>query len=276
LTFRGWHLYLYGRWPRHYIGFFVNHVFRYVGRAGSRRLRWLADHYHGKVLTPEHARSIITVDRDIPLRDLEQIIPYRMARDLVLDSSPEVAVFECPCRHAREYPCQPTQVCMVIGQPFVDLLLDHHPKTSRRISQQEALELLEAEHRRGHLHSAWFKEVCFERFFAICNCCKCCCGGIDVMVNRGIPMMASSGYVAEVDDQRCEGCGSCQDACPFRAINMNGQASVDREKCLGCGVCESRCPAEAVSLVRDETKGIPLDIGAMVEEAAGKTQSADA
>jgi len=53
-----------------------------------------------------------------------------MARDLVLKAPPEIAVNECGCRHRRAHPCQPTQVCMVVGQPFVDFILEHHPKTS--------------------------------------------------------------------------------------------------------------------------------------------------
>lgn len=268
LTLRGWHFFFYGRWPRLYIGFLIKRFFGFLEWRGPQAGRWLAEHYHGKVLTPENARSLITVNQDIPLRDLEQIVPYRIARSFLLESPPDVAVLECPCRHVRENPCQPTQVCMIMGQPFVDLVLDHHPKTSRRISQEEALELLEAEHRRGHVHSAWFKDACFERFFAICNCCKCCCGGIDAMVNHGIPMMASSGFVAEVDGEQCEACGSCEDACPFKAIRVDEQAGVDRAACMGCGVCEGQCPTGAISLIRDETKGIPLDVGTMVEPTA--------
>ena len=33
------------------------------------------------------------------------------------------------------------------------------------------------------------------RFYAICNCCKCCCGAMQAHLN-GVPMLASSGYVA--------------------------------------------------------------------------------
>jgi ferredoxin len=266
LTLRGWHWYVYGRWPRLYIGTLVNHAFGLLTRLGPKGGVWLADHYHGKVLTLENARSIITVNREIPLRDLDQIVPYRTARNLLLQGPPDVAVFECPCRLARDNPCRPTQVCLVVGQPFVDLLLEHHPNTSRRLTQQEALDLLEAEHGRGHVHSAWFKDVCLDRFFAICNCCRCCCAGIEAMVSYGIPAMASSGYVAQVDHELCRGCGECEAACAFRAIRVEGQAEVDVKACMGCGVCENLCTSRAVFLVPSPDRGIPLDVRQMVED----------
>ena len=256
-TLRGLHFYVYGRWPRQYIGLSIRHV---QPRVGPRGKRWIFDNYHGKVLVTEDAKSLITVNREIPLQDLEQIIPYAAARNLVLHSPPEVAVLACPCRGSRAKPCLPAEVCMIVGQPFVDFVLEHHPRTSRRVTQAEALEILEAEHRRGHLHAAWFKDACLDRFYAICNCCKCCCGGIEAMVRNGIGMMASSGYVAQVDPQRCQACGRCQAACPFQAIRVDGKAAVRWEACLGCGVCTSQCPAGAVRLARDERKGPPLEI----------------
>jgi ferredoxin len=39
------------------------------------------------------------------------------------------------------------------------------------------------------------------------------------------------------------------------------------EKCMGCGVCVSKCEQGALSLVRDEAKGVPLEICAVMEEA---------
>jgi ferredoxin len=149
---------------------------------------------------------------------------------------------------------------MPIGQPFVDFILEHHPQSSRRLTQAEALDLLRAEHERGHLHSAWFKDAMLSRFYAICNCCKCCCGGIEAMVKYGIPMMASSGYVAQVDETLCVACDTCKDACPFGAIQVDGTAVVKWEACMGCGVCVGQCPNKAMSLVRDEKKGVPFDV----------------
>jgi Pyruvate/2-oxoacid:ferredoxin oxidoreductase delta subunit len=253
----GLHFWFYGCFPRKYIGLLINKLATRFGRRGKK---YLADHYHGKVLTREQARSIIEVDRKIPARDLEQVIPYPTARSLVLHGPPDIAVLECPCRLAVRNPCQPTQVCLIVGQPFVDLVLDHHPNTSRPLTQSGALDLLEAEYQRGHVHSAWFKDVCLNRFFAICNCCSCCCGGINAMVNHGIPMMASSGYVAEVDRRRCTGCGACQQACAFRAIQTDGQIAVVSANCMGCGVCTGVCREQAIRLRRDTRKPMPLDV----------------
>lgn len=259
------HGYVYGRWIKEYINVLINYV---IPRLGPRGKKWLAGHYHGKVLTPELAKAIITIDRDIPLQDLEQIIPYPLARDLVLKGPPDVAVFQCGCRQIRKNPCQPIQVCMVIGQPFVDFILEHHPKSSRRLTQTEALDLLRAEHERGHLHSAWFKDALLNRFYSICNCCKCCCGGIEAMVKYRAPTMASSGYVAKVDEALCVACDTCKDACPFNAISIDGTATVKWEDCMGCGVCVGQCPNEAMSLVRDERKGVPMDVRILVQKKA--------
>jgi len=249
------HAYAYLRWTNQYIKLLFN-----LPSPGPRAGKWLANHYHGKVLTPELAQALLTHDHDISLHDLEQIIPYPVARDLVLKGPPDVAIYECACRHAQPNPCQPTQVCMVVGQPFVDFILEHNPQSSRRLTQTEALDLLEAEHERGHVYSAWFKDAMLDRFYAICNCCRCCCGGIQAMTKHGIPMMASSGFVAQVDETLCSACKTCEDTCPFEAIQVEATAGVTWEACMGCGVCVDSCPSDAISLRRDERKGVPLDV----------------
>ncbi len=255
------HGYVYGRWTNQYIHVLISWL---MPKAKPGAWTSLSDHYHGKVLTHEEAEAIVNAQQDIPLRDLEQIIPYPTARNLVLKGPLDVVVYECGCRHARPKSCQPTQVCMVIGKPFTDFILEHNPQSSRRLTPAEALELLRAEHERGHLHSAWFKDACLNRFYAICNCCKCCCGGIEAMRKYGIPMMTSSGYIAEVNQELCNLCEACVDTCPFEALSASEKGlERDWEACMGCGVCVEKCPLEAMSLVRDEKKGIPLDVRAL-------------
>jgi ferredoxin len=249
------HGYVYSRWPFQYIDFLVN---RLLPRATPKLKQWWANRYHGKVLTTELARRIITLDHEIKRTDLERIIPYSTARDIVLKGPPGVTILECPCRYSREDPCRPTDVCMIIGQG--SFVTEHHPTRSRRVSQQEALDLLEAEHARGHVHTAYFKDACDDRFYAICNCCPCCCGGLQAMMKYGVPMVASSGYVAQVDDSECVACGACEEACPFEAVSVNGASAVDWESCMGCGVCEGQCDTGAITLVLDERKGLPLDV----------------
>jgi NAD-dependent dihydropyrimidine dehydrogenase PreA subunit len=255
-TLNALHGYVYGRWPYQYIDFCVNVLLPRLKKPEHKR--WWANHYHGKVLPTELARRIITLERDIKRTDLEQIVPYPMARDIVLKGPPGITLLECPCRHARENPCGPTDVCMVIGES--NFTVEHQPQRSRRITQEEALEVLAAERERGHVHTAYFKDACGDRFYAICNCCKCCCGGLEAMVKHDVPMVASSGYVAQVDEEACIACADCEAACPFEAIAVNGHSQVDWEACMGCGVCEAQCEMEAVTLVRDEKKGVPLDV----------------
>ncbi|MCP4142439.1 MAG: 4Fe-4S ferredoxin [Chloroflexi bacterium] len=261
LNLKSLHMYVYGRWSNQYIDVLINTIYP---RLGERGKKWWRDRYHAKILTHEEAKAIIKINQDIPLQDLEQIIPYPMARNLMLSGPVDVAAYECPCRHARDTSCRPTQVCMIVGQPFVDFILEHNPQSSRRLTQSEALDLLQAEYERGHLHSAWFKDALFDRFYSICNCCKCCCGGLEAMMKYSNPVIASSGYIAQVDETLCSACNTCAEMCPFDAVSMEMVSSISWEKCMGCGICVGQCPSGAIDLVRDEQKGIPFDVRMLV------------
>jgi heterodisulfide reductase subunit A-like polyferredoxin len=114
----------------------------------------------------------------------------------------------------------------------------------------------------------YYKDAMLGRFYAICNCCSCCCGAMQAHRN-GTPMWAPSGYVAQVDAELCAGCGSCADYCQVAAISVDdGLARIDAAACVGCGVCVDHCPQEAILLRRGPAKGIPLEIRELVARAA--------
>lgn len=219
-----------------------------------------ADTYHGKVIPLETARQLVSIRENIQVAYPEQVIPYKLARDLILNQPEHIAVFDCPCRASRPNPCQPGDVCMVIGEPFASLVIEHHPHKSRWVNRAEALQIIEDEHARGHVQHAFFKEAMLGRFYAICNCCSCCCGAIQSQRN-GSGMLASSGYLSRVDEEACLGCGTCEDACPFGALQLtDGTAQVDESLCLGCGVCLQACPQAALRLELAPHRGLPMEI----------------
>jgi Pyruvate/2-oxoacid:ferredoxin oxidoreductase delta subunit len=227
-----------------------------------------ADGYHGKVVTLEAATQLVTVDEPIRLKNLEQVIPYTRARDIILQNPDHIIALECPCRASRENPCLPLDVCLIIGEPFANFVAEHHPRRSRWITSAEAVEILGAEDERGHVHHAFFKDAMLGRFYAICNCCACCCGAMQAQRN-GTPMLADSGYVCQVEEDLCIACGTCYESCHFGALSENGYVTVVAvEKCMGCGICVSKCDQDAITLVRDSSRAEPLEIQSLMDLVA--------
>ena len=269
------HGYVYLRWPYLYIGIGTGEhwvarrlgpIFAVLSQLVPSRAAKNADDggwaegYHGKVVPLAAASQLVTVRQDVRLTDLERVIPYSRARDIVLQNPDHIVALECPCRAARSSPCQPLDVCLIVGEPFASFIGEHHPRRSRWVTAKEAVKILQAEHGRGHVHHAFFKDAMLGRFYAICNCCACCCGAMQAHRN-GTPMLISSGYVCEVDAELCVGCGRCIEHCQFGALALNGGvAVVDADSCMGCGVCVSQCETGTVSLVSDSAKGVPLEI----------------
>jgi len=224
--------------------------------------------YHGKVMPLEAATQLVTVDEEITLRNLENIIPYEHARDIVLKNPDHIIALECPCRSSRPEPCLPLDVCMIVGEPFASVVVDHHPNRSRWITSKEAVDILKAEQERGHVSHAFFKDAMLGRFYALCNCCSCCCGAMQI-TRSGDPMICSSGYICVIDEDLCINCGTCEEFCQFDAITMsNGFAEVDYDACMGCGVCVAHCEYEAASLKLEPAKGEPLIIQELMADFA--------
>jgi Pyruvate/2-oxoacid:ferredoxin oxidoreductase delta subunit len=222
--------------------------------------------YHAKVVNFKDAVKLVTHKDDLRLSPPETVMPFKVARDVILKANDTVAVGSCPCRENVEKPCIPPtqQVCMFVGDPFASFIAEQNPKY-RKVSLDEAVNVLEFSHKKGFVHCAYFKKETGNRFGMICNCCSCCCLGVKMwnMLGGVVPILAPSGYVAEVNDD-CNACAACADkTCNFNAITIDDKkqkAVIDLAKCMGCGVCVDVCPAKAIQLRREPSKGAPLDL----------------
>lgn len=222
--------------------------------------------YHAKVLKLLDAIKLVTQKKDLELHPPERVMPWKKARDVILRNPNSIAVGTCACRSVAAKPClpPPMEVCLFIGDPFASFIAEQNEKF-RKISQDEAVKILEESHKRGEVHCAYCKKEMGNGFYAICNCCPCCCMGVRMwnIVGDQFPFLSSSGYVCEVSDD-CNGCRICtEDKCPFNAISFDEdreRAIIDLAKCMGCGVCEDVCPTGALSLRREPSKGDPLDV----------------
>jgi len=269
------HAYVYARWPYGYIGSAIGELRRQLPKRllfapwllkALRPQAW-AESYHGKVVPTEEAVRLVRINEAVDTVVPESVIPYHAARELILSCDMPIVALDCPCRLSRENPCLPLDVCLIMGDPFASFILEHHPERSRAIDQDEAVAILHAEAERGHVHHVFFKEAMLDRFYAICNCCSCCCGAMTAQRN-GTPMLISSGYVAQVDQARCVRCGECVQRCPFGALALgDAQAVVDTSACMGCGVCVGACPQGALSLAQDASKPAPLTFPPEMAEA---------
>ncbi len=64
-----------------------------------------------------------------------------------------------------------------------------------------------------------------------------------VEARQDVPIMIPS-----VDEERCDHCGTCAEACQFHAIALIGQQTmVFPQLCHGCGSCMQLCPRQAIS-----------------------------
>jgi pyruvate formate lyase activating enzyme len=59
--------------------------------------------------------------------------------------------------------------------------------------------------------------------------------------NRGVEIAFSP--------RECIHCGSCRDACPQGAIDLEFPGRIKREKCISCGACASVCPGKGLRLI---------------------------
>jgi len=186
----------------------------------------------------------------------QSIEPYQIVKEII-ENSRWMALTNCFCRHEHELigdACKkPKDVCMILG-PFVDFAVGRG--FAKRASKEEMLEKLALSEEAGLVH---ITDNIRDKISFICNCCGCCCGFLSAINKLNLPaVVANSGFVVQVDPEKCNDCGICAKRCQVRALWMEDDPVRAKKKilkrnlgrCLGCGVCVSKCKQQAMTMIK--------------------------
>ncbi len=170
----------------------------------------------------------------------------------IIRAAEVIGISQCYCREkmtAVGLGCKaPREICLTLNTTASSLIRHGH---ARRVEPAEAMDIVEMAN--GH-HLVQFGENVREQTNFICNCCKCCCEGI--IAARRFAMdrpVATTNFIATLDQIHCNRCGMCAAVCPTDAITAptntsDEEVSLDTQRCLGCGVCVGACPNRAIRL----------------------------
>lgn len=240
-----------------------------------KRLARLFDKYLNRFIIPTASTSNYPWSRILPSKTSEKIIelnedmgiisqkvlPFEEVEEMISQYT-AFGVMPCSCRtkaKALGYTNKmPIDICMTFdmgAEYFIENGM------AKRLSKEEALELLIKCEKQGLVHST----LNAQKPEFICNCDKEHCGILKGMTKFHRPgFFAFSNFRAKIDDTiECKECYRCVDLCPTHAIypsiEENGKYSLElkRDLCIGCGVCSTNCSVKRLILEKVENK-IPV------------------
>jgi ferredoxin len=196
---------------------------------------------------------IVPVEVEIEAGE-EISLPYE-AVSKIIDTSSPIGVAVCYCRHRKdllENSCEKTDMrvnCLMFGKPAQFCIEQDFAK---EITAEEAKKILIESAEAGLIHKTFHSKLDLNReVTAICNCCGCCCGGIESLHKGSSPLITVASYLAQVDLEDCTGCGTCVEKCQVSAIELIDEKSViNQDHCIGCGQCAQNCPSDAINMER--------------------------
>jgi len=121
------------------------------------------------------------------------LLTLREANEIV-DSSDGLALGLCTCRHVFRNCDNPLNVEIMVTLNR-NIFVEERPHEYREITKQEAKDILQQCHERGLIHTII---KCRQDFYALCNCCQCCCVPLRLNKNYGIGhAVAREGNIVE-------------------------------------------------------------------------------
>lgn len=198
------------------------------------------------------------IDRVVPVNkevetNLDVVLPYEAVKGII-DRNDIISVSYCYCRNWKDNLQDPYKLenpklnCFQFGW-YAQFLIDHN--FSKPISKEEATNILKEAEDDGLVHKDIHLKNPGQEEQALCNCCNCCCQFFQ-LYKRGIfPFHTLTYYIANVDENKCIGCGICVQKCLIEAIELTNALSITNlDRCIGCGLCAHHCPEQVRNLER--------------------------
>lgn len=129
-----------------------------IGLGVRKIAKWYGDNKHGAyVVTEEEAMEIV-------------------------ENSSSIAVGRCACRETFENCDNPLETDLVFGIGY-DVFREVSPEEYREIEEEEAKRIIDECSDAGLVQSVM---KCEGDFYAMCNCCSCCCVPLRLFKDYGI------------------------------------------------------------------------------------------
>ncbi len=173
--------------------------------------------------------------------------------EIFFESIPDmkIAVGPCRCRIAHKS-CDHNVNTDIVIKSGADIWLTLFPDDYSEISAEEAIAICKDSHREGmaQILYAHMDSMAKQHHFVVCNCCKDGCLPLLALQFYGherYPFVRGA-FEARVNNQLCQGCGTCVRVCPFNVRTVESDRA-QAEGCFGCGLCASFCPSGATALI---------------------------
>lgn len=163
----------------------------------------------------------------------------------LVECAGHIVLFDCRCQRMEAN--KKIACCLGVGA-FGDLAEDMPEVGAKRLTIDEAKEIIKLHDASGCFHSLWTFKVPF--IGTICNCDSKVCHGIRD-IKRGATQTLVKGHFYSYSNQsKCIMCGNCVKACIFsvRKYSREGRPEVDPRDCFGCGLCRNVCESGAIIL----------------------------
>lgn len=192
----------------------------------------------------------------LPPDNTLEVLDYERASEVVKTASNR-GVSMCYCRHKAKHVGEVCDAEMNICMTF------HHTAEAlnrhgfaRPMDVTEGLDLLQQAQEQNLVQ---FGENIQRQVNFICNCCGCCCEAMNAQRRFGLlHPIHTTNYLPEIEEELCNGCMKCVQACPVEAMGLISanhpkypklrKAKLDEQMCLGCGVCVRNCDRGALRL----------------------------